>query len=151
MPRTGSRIPPFVGGVARGGGGVTFSGACIGASYVTVNLEGCLPNETTHSGLPHVYTIIGSGYHSDWLSGVDGGRIIFNGDGSGVQFVIPHTLTRNLTVNDTYHVTPASSGSAGDFFVTLSGAGGALLVNYKTAPASGTSNVIMQWGVTKLT
>ena len=91
-----------------------------------------------------------SGYQSDWLSGVDGGRITFNGDGSGTQFVIPHALTRPLTNKDTWWVTPASSGAAGDFYVTLSGAGGALLVNYKTAPASGTNNVVLQWGVTKL-
>lgn len=77
----------------------------------------------------------------------DGGLATFNGDGSGTTFAIAHTLG---VVANYWNVTPASSGATGDYYVINSGAGvypSGIQIIYKTAPPSGTNNVVLSWSV----
>ena len=64
----------------------------------------------------------------------------FSGDGSTTQFTIPHGLVAEPSK---VQVTPMSADAAGDFYVTKDATN--IYVNYKTAPASGSDNVVLSW------
>ena len=68
------------------------------------------------------------------------GTATFSGDGSTTQFTIAHGLVAQPS---NVRITPASADAAGDFYVTTDATN--IYVNYKTAPASGTSNVVLMW------
>ena len=77
--------------------------------------------------------IIGRGWQNS-------GTATFSGDGSTTQFTIPHGLVAEPSK---VQVTPMSADAAGDFYVTKDATN--IYVNYKTAPASGTDNVVLSW------
>lgn len=64
----------------------------------------------------------------------------FSGTGAQTAFVIPHMLDGTPT---TAEVVPATSAAAGNRFVTMDATN--LTVTYTTAPASGSSNVVLNW------
>lgn len=68
------------------------------------------------------------------------GTATFSGDGTTTQFKIAHGLVK---APSRYVVTPASADAAGSFYVTADDT--YLYVNYSTAPAAGTNNVVLNW------
>ncbi|RLC76453.1 MAG: hypothetical protein DRJ03_28630, partial [Chloroflexi bacterium] len=68
------------------------------------------------------------------------GIATFSGDGTTTTFTIAHGLVGTPTV---YKVQPASADAAGDFYVTADSTN--LTVTYKTAPPSGTDNIVLVW------
>lgn len=70
------------------------------------------------------------------------GTSTFSGDGTTTQFTIPHGL---LTAPDPAktHITPLSGDASGNFYITVDSTN--IYVNYLTAPASGTDNIVLAW------
>ena len=68
------------------------------------------------------------------------GTATFSGDGSTTQFKIEHGL---VSTPSKVQVTPMTADAAGDFYVTVDDT--YIYVNYKSAPASGTDNIKLNW------
>jgi len=68
------------------------------------------------------------------------GKATFSGDGTTTQFSIAHGL---VSTPSKVIVTPSSADASGDFYVTVDATN--IYVNYVTAPASGTDNVVLYW------
>ena len=79
-----------------------------------------------------------------YLSGVklykNSSTATFSGDGSTTQFKIAHGL---VSTPSKARVTPMSADAASEFYVTTDAT--YIYVNYKTAPPSGTNNVVLSW------
>lgn len=71
-----------------------------------------------------------------------GGIATFSGNGSTKIFNIPHNLAG--TVPEAYFAEAKSAGAAGDKFVTADATN--VIVEFITAPATGTDNVVLVWG-----
>ncbi len=85
------------------------------------------------SGVHTVVDVIG-------YANKNSGTATFSGDGSTTQFTIAHGL---VAEPNKVTVTPATSDAAGDFYITKDATN--IYVNYNTAPASGTDNVVLLW------
>lgn len=70
-----------------------------------------------------------------------GGTATFSGDGSNIQFVIPH----NLSVTPSVFTVNAASQDAIAFPFYVTADANNLYVNYSTAPSAGTNNLIFSW------
>lgn len=68
------------------------------------------------------------------------GTATFSGDGVTTQFIIAHGLP---STPSKVRVIPASVDAAGDYYITKDVT--YIYVNYKTAPPSGTDNIILYW------
>ncbi len=73
---------------------------------------------------------------------INSGTATFSGDGTKTQFTIPHGLIDEPR-DGGVHVFPASADADGDYYITKDATN--IYVNYNTAPASGTSNVVLWW------
>ncbi len=68
------------------------------------------------------------------------GTFTDSGDGTKTQFTIAHGLVAEPSK---VHVEPMTSDADGDFYITKDATN--IYVNYNTAPASGTDNVVLLW------
>ena len=68
------------------------------------------------------------------------GTATFSGDGTTTQFSIAHGL---VSTPSKVLVTPMSSDAVGDFWIDVDDT--YIYVNYKTAPPSGTDNIVLGW------
>jgi len=70
----------------------------------------------------------------------NGGVVAFSGDGTTTQFRISHGLTAKPTVP---FVFPASPDARGLFHLEVTNT--EIIVNFETAPPTGTGNVSLYW------
>lgn len=106
-------------------------------SYVWVDVSGAL--RTKRGAAPSSDTdgkLIGS-------QGTNGGKHSHSGNGSSVQFTIPHGLG---AIPGSYQVMPASSDAAGVSFVEADSDN--LIVHYASAPSTGSNNLSWTWSAT---
>ena len=92
---------------------------------------------------PADYIIFKDGDYVVAKDGKIGNLVIKSDDANEVfdyQFAISHGLVAEPSK---VQVTPMSADAAGDFYVTKDATN--IYVNYKTAPASGTDNVVLSW------
>ena len=68
------------------------------------------------------------------------GTATFSSDGTTTQFSIAHGL---VSTPSKVLVTPMSADAAGDFWIDVDDT--YIYVNYKTAPPSGTDNIVLGW------
>ena len=70
----------------------------------------------------------------------NGGKAVFNGDGTTTQFAIAHGLSK---APEHVVVTPGSADAMGDYYATTDSS--SIYVNYAAAPPAGTNNVVLFW------
>jgi hypothetical protein len=100
-------------------------------AYVALPFSGFTPDMHSNNGFLNTTTV---------LYANNKGSSSQSGTGSATQFTIPHGLAAAPT---TWNVTAASSAAAGFTYVTADATN--LYVNYASAPASGTNNVVLNW------
>ena len=109
-----------------------------GGTYL-VQVFGNVFEGTFHSGIVNTLSHAKFGYNYGFAT-INSGTSTFSGDGSTTQFTIPHGLVAEPSK---VQVTPMSADAAGDFYVTKDATN--IYVNYKTAPTSGSDNVVLSW------